>query len=130
MPRLSKQAYRDKAYDAVGDIQRYYRTHEVSGGSLYKDAKGYTLSKHNGETSACIWGAIIATGHGKLSEYQWRDSNVLIVRALEAALEEMDDTGFHTQVVGYNDGIIDGDMGKMRTWLKKTRALLKSGSIL
>ena len=58
-----------KAYDALGDVQKYYRTHGVTAGSLWRDKNGYPAMNANGEESACIWGAMIAAGYRTEKQY-------------------------------------------------------------
>lgn len=118
------------AYDALGDIQRYYRTHDVGAGSLWQTTGGYTVYHPNGEAKACIWGALIATGHATEGQYHERyNFKSLIKRALIAAAPDLG-WGDSDSLVGINDGMIANDKDLMRGWLKKARALIKSGGVV
>ena len=112
-----------KAYDALGRVQKYYQTHEVGRDTLWTDGDGGAVLHHNGEAAACVWGALIATGGATKRQYQSR-VRTRVQRALMFAYGQG-----HSGVIWINDGYIKGDKGRMRIWLRKARAALKAGLV-
>lgn len=118
-------ATQQKAYDALGRVQRYYETHEVATGVLWRNASGTSVVKANGEVAACIWGAMIAVGYRTKGDYNAGQLPI----AMQQALYQGRPGGpvIRGSVVGINDGVVSGDKLKMRQWLRQARAALKKG---
>lgn len=125
-----------KAYDALGRVQEYFRTHGVARLTLWQ-GKGESLDHHNGEDNACIWGALIATGAVTESQYYSRSDasslDLSVIRALSAVTTspEVRFAGDNRRrsVVSQNDSYIRGDLSKMRIWLRQARGALKAGRV-
>ncbi len=109
--------------DAIGDIQKFYRTHYVAAcTNIENEEKG---SRH------CIWGAAILTGHANPHGQYGKKMQPEMKRALEKAVITNEVLGAHKGLGGYNDNTIFGFRDNearyaMRAWLKRAKALLKA----